>query len=214
MNDLLILGAGGLAREVLAFAASSFERVRVLDDDESRWGTTLAGHSVIGGLDLAVERRGDALVVCLGRGSARRSVVERLLAQGVDPERFVTLLHPSVTVPASCTVGAGSVVLAGCVLTADVRVARHVVVMPNVTLTHDDRLDDYVTVCAGVSLGGDVHIGRAAYLGMNASVRPDRTVGAGAVLGMGAVLIDHLPPGETWVGVPARPAARPVRHAS
>jgi len=82
-------------------------------------------------------------------------------------------------------------------------VGRHVVIMPNVTLTHDDVLDDFATIAAGVSLGGTVSIGSAAYIGMNASVRQGLTVGADATVGMGAAVLDSVPSGATWVGVPA-----------
>jgi hypothetical protein len=43
---------------------------------------------------------------------------------------------------------------------------------------------------------------------MNSSVRQDLTVGAAATLGMGAVVTRHVPPGETWVGSPARALSR------
>jgi acetyltransferase-like isoleucine patch superfamily enzyme len=115
------------------------------------------------------------------------------------------VIHPSVWVPRSCTVGEGTVLLANVVMTTDVTVGRHVVVMPNAVFTHDDHLDDFATVCAGVTLGGNVQIGRAGYLGMNSSVRERCGIGENAVLGMGSVLLQDLPAGESWVGSPARP---------
>jgi acetyltransferase-like isoleucine patch superfamily enzyme len=121
------------------------------------------------------------------------------------------MVHPGVEIPRSCSVWIGSIVLAGVVLTADVRVGEHVVVMPNVTLTHDDVLDDFATVCAGVSLGGGVHVGAGAYLGMNAAVRENVVVGVDSTLGMGSVLLEDLPEKKTWAGVPARPL-RSVRR--
>lgn len=204
MRDLLLLGASGLAREAAAAAQAGHRVIGVLDDDPDKRGTRVAGVEVLGGIAHAAEYDAD-LLVCVGSGAGRRAVVARLAALGVDPGRYAKLVDVSVRIPDGCSVGAGSILLAGVVLTADVSVGRHVVVMPNATLTHDVRLDDYATLTAGVSLAGSVRVGEAAYLGMNASVRQGVSVGAGAVIGMGAAVLTDVPPGETWAGVPARP---------
>lgn len=206
MSRLLLVAASGLAREALVVVRGlrPATQVRVLDDDPDLWGGTLDGAPVVGGVDDVVDYDDHDVVVCAGRGTARRRIVERLRAQGVEDERFATVVHPRAEVPAGCVVGRGSVVLAGVVMTASVTVGEHVVLMPHVTLTHDDLVADYATLAAGVALGGGVRVEEGAYLGMSAAVREGRVVGRDAVLGMGAVLVRDLPPGETWAGVPAR----------
>jgi sugar O-acyltransferase (sialic acid O-acetyltransferase NeuD family) len=204
MIDVVLVAAGGLAREVIASAPDGIRIVALLDDDPATHGGTVGGLPVLGGLERIAELPRTGIVVCAGSGRARRGLVARLAEFGVTHERYATVLGAGVRIPSGCHVGAGSIILPGAVLTADVNVGRHVVVMPNATLTHDDRVDDFATICAGVSLGGAVHVREAAYLGMNASVRQHLTVGAGATLGLGATLLEALPDGETWAGVPAR----------
>ena len=208
MSALLVVAAGGLAREALAVVALTGEHdeVRVLDDDPRLWGSSVAGQPVVGGVELVAEFEDHEVLVCAGSGHARRALVERLTSAGVGEHRWATVIHPSASVATGCRVGAGSVVLAGVVMTADVLVGRHVVLMPQVTLTHDDRVADFATLCAGVTVGGGVRVGSGAYLGMAASVRNGVRVGRDAVLGMGAALVSDLPDEQTWVGVPARPA--------
>ena len=203
---LLLVAASGLAREVLAATRSHglFDVVGFLDDSPALQGTTIDGVPVLGPIDAVVDHPWPLVLVCAGRGAAREAIVARLDRLDVSPARYATFVHPSVEIPVGCEVGAGSIVLAGVVMTASVVLGEHVVVMPNATLTHDDVLQDFATVCAGVALGGGVVVGRGAYLGMNASVRERRVIGAGATLGMGAVLLQDLPTGETWAGVPAR----------
>ena len=144
------------------------------------------------------------IVVCVGSGAARRSIVGRLASLGVGGERYATWWTTRARALDEQPVGPGTIILAGSVLTADVVMGRHVVVMPNCTLTHDDIVDDYVTFAAGVAVGGVARIGEAAYLGMNASVRQKVSIGAGATIGMGAVVLTDVPEGQTWAGVPAR----------
>ncbi len=136
-----------------------------------------------------------------GNFTSKRAIVGRL---GLPPERYATLVHPAAVVPDSCELGAGTVVLAGVVMTADVRVGAHVGLMPQVVLTHDDRLEDYVTAGAGVRLAGGVHVGEGAYLGSGCLVRENRAIGPWALVGMGAVVTSDVPGGEVWAGVPAR----------
>ncbi|MFC5931592.1 acetyltransferase [Cryobacterium melibiosiphilum] len=206
MVDVLLVAASGLAREALSVLRRSGEYTPIgfLDDDPKLWGTTLDGLGVLGGTDLVVKYPRAGLVICAGSGSARAAIAARLERTGRSTQDYIRVIDPSVVVPGDCVVGAGSILLAGVVLTTSVEIGRHVVVMPNVTLTHDVFVESYATLCAGVALGGHASIGEGAYLGMNASVRERIRVGTYAVLGMGAVLTQGLPAEETWVGVPAR----------
>ncbi len=204
-GSLLLVAASGLAREVLAVCeATGRPVVGVLDDDPARAGTRLGNAPVLGPLEHVRDHPDADVLLCAGKGSVRRDLAVRLAALGVDDSRYATVVDPSVRIPSSCSVGVGSILLGGVVLTADVCMGRHVVCMPHVTLTHDDALADFVTLTTGVSLGGGVTVGEAAYIGMNASVREQRTVGAGCVLGMGAALVTDQPPGTVYAGVPAR----------
>lgn len=212
MDNLILVGAGGLAREVVE-AVDVGDRYRILgivDDDPTLHGTSIAGLPVFGGIDELYWDHSSYVVLCVGHGKTRRAIVEKLAAHDIGRSQYATIVHPSVHVPASCFIGVGSILLAHVALTADARIGRHVVAMPNVTVTHDDVVDDFVTLCAGVSLAGDVSVGPGAYLGANASVREHLRIGVDSTLGMGASLIDDLPDGETWAGVPARP----IRSAS
>ena len=210
-RPIILIAASGLAREVIsAIESRGTERILgILDDTLALEGTEVGGLPVLGRTELAASYGAAQFVICTGAGTTRRLIAKRLARLGIDRSRYAKVVDPSVTVPGSCRIGAGSVVLAQVTLTADVVVGDHVVLMPQAVLTHDNRVDDYATICAGVVLGGSVQVGAASYLGMNSSVRQDLQVGAGATLGMGSVLLTDLPAGQTWAGVPAGPLMKP-----
>lgn len=201
---LVLIGSGGLARETAEAARAAGRRVLgFLDDDRSLWGAVVYGLPVLGGSVHILDEPEAFAVLCPGKGAARLRIAELLREQGFAEERFATVVHPGVSIPDSCSVGVGSVLLAGTVLTADVTLGRHVVCMPNVVLTHDDVVEDGATLCASAVLGGSAMVGSRAYLGMGCSVRERVRIGADATIGMGAVVLRDVPEGQTWVGVPA-----------
>ncbi|WBB69593.1 acetyltransferase [Micromonospora sp. WMMD812] len=210
MRDLVIVGAGGFARETAAAVRAINDsrptwRLRgFLDDDPVLHGTARAGLPILGGTDRLADLPDAAVVVCVGSPRdyrARRRIVRRL---ALPPQRYATLVHPRAEVGAGSVLGPGTVLLAGVVLTADVTVGAHVAVMPHAVLTHDDRLHDHVTVASGVRLGGGAVLRPGAYVGAGALVREGVTVGEWSLVGMGSVVLRDVPPGEVWAGNPAR----------
>ncbi|GLP69825.1 transferase [Streptomyces sp. TUS-ST3] len=206
MNGLVIVGAGGFARETAQAVADTgeFELLGHLDDNKDLHGTDVDGVPVLGGCDLVHELPGARVVICVGnpRDYAARARLVRRLA--LPDDRYATVVHPSAAVSANSVIGPGSVLLAQCVLTAAVHVGAHVAVMPHVVLTHDNTVEDCATLTAGVRLGGGVRLERGAYVGSGALVREGTTIGAWSQIGMGSAVLDDVPPGEVWVGSPAR----------
>lgn len=210
VSELLLIAASGLAREVLATVRRSgqYDIVGFLDDDEELSGIDVDGAPVLGPISDAPDYNHAFILVCIGSGRARKTVVDRLTALGISASRYATVIDPSVHTPEECRIGHGSILLQNVTLTASVTLGSHVVAMPGVTFTHDDDVADFATFAAGASLGGGVRVGRAASIGMNSSVRERTSVGAYATVGMGAAVLSNVPEGETWVGVPARPIDR------
>ncbi|MFG2968191.1 acetyltransferase [Streptomyces sp. NPDC048288] len=206
MTGLVIVGAGGFARETAQAVADAgeFKLLGHLDDNPALHGTDVDGVPVLGGCDLVHELAGARVVICVGnpRDYAARARLVRRLALPAD--RYATVIHPTASVSATSEIGPGTVLLAHCALTAAVRVGAHVAVMPQVVLTHDDVVEDFATLTSGVRLGGGARLERGAYVGSGALVREGTTVGAWSLVGMGSAVLGDVPPGEVWVGSPAR----------
>jgi sugar O-acyltransferase (sialic acid O-acetyltransferase NeuD family) len=209
VRELVLAGAGGFARETAAAvraaveAGAAWRLLGFLDDDPALRGQRRAGLPILGGLDRARELDAE-VVVCVGSPrdyGVRQRIVARL---DLPAGRYATVVHPGAQVAAGCSVGPGTVLLAGAVLTAEVSIGAHVAVMPQVVLTHDNVVGDFATVASGVRFGGGVRVAAGAYVGAGALIRESVTIGAGALVGLGSVVLSDIPPGQVWVGNPAR----------
>lgn len=212
-REIIICGASGFGREV-AWLAEQIAEVsgtgpRVVcfaDEDERKSGTTINGYPV---RTLAFARHDHpeaALVVGVGSPAVRRQIVGRAAAMGYS---FATLIHPRVERSRWIEIGDGSVICAGGILTANIRVGRHVHVNLDCTIGHDAVLEDFVTIAPGVHVSGHVRIETGAYIGTGASIINGREgapliIGAGATIGAAACVTKSVPAGATAVGVPAR----------
>ncbi len=214
-RPLVVIGAGGVAREVAWIAehcaAGPFEVGCFVDrDDSETCGSLLNGVPVIG-IDEAEARFRAALAVCaVGCPTLRQRLVGEAEARGFG---FATLVHRDYRLAPSVEIGEGSIVYPGALMTVNVRIGRHVQVNPGCSVMHDAVIDDFATLTPGARIAGCVRVGRGAFVGTGAVVvngTPERylTIGAGATVGAGACVVADVAPGKTVAGVPAKPTRK------
>ena len=217
-RDLLVVGAGGFARETIEAVhaineqAPTWRLLGLLDDDPSRHGLRFAGVPVIGIPELVHDHPDAAVVICTGRPDDYASRYRLASRLALPVERYGTIVHPAASLAGSCVVGAGSVLLAHVTATSEVVIGRQVCVMPQVVLTHDDLVGDWVTLASGVRVGGAARIGSGAYLGSGALIREGLQIGAWSMIGMGSVVTRDVPDRRVWFGAPARDVRAAVVH--
>ncbi|GEM90758.1 hexapeptide transferase [Oceanithermus desulfurans NBRC 100063] len=201
-SGVFVIGAGGHGKVVVStLQERGVEVLGVFDDDAAKWGGRLLGVPVLGGLDLAPEYadRG-RFILAIGNNDHRARLAERFA-------RFdwATAVHPAAYVHPSARLRAGVVVFAGAVVQPETVVGAHSIVNTGTTVDHDCEVGSYVHLAPGVHLAGGVAVGSRAMLGVGASVIPGVRIGEGAIVGAGSVVLRDVSPGETVVGMPAKP---------
>jgi carbonic anhydrase/acetyltransferase-like protein (isoleucine patch superfamily) len=114
-------------------------------------------------------------------------------------------IAPSATIEAFATIDSGTAKMTR--IDADAWVFKHA------HIAHDCHVMEGAEVSTGAVVGGHCIIGPYARIGLNATLHPWITVGRRARIGCGANVVKNVPPGETWVGNPARRLIKPPPEA-
>jgi sugar O-acyltransferase (sialic acid O-acetyltransferase NeuD family) len=205
-HRLIVIGGGGFAREVIWLAREATQPWKVvgcLDDRDGAQGQDLSGVPVIGRVQDWASHPDTYFVVAIGNPRVRRQVVQRMALAGIP--RFATLVHRSVQMSSFVNIGAGSMITAGCVLTTQIEVGRHVILNLSSTVGHDCVIADGVTVAPMVAISGEVRLEEACEIGTGTCIRQGLRIGRGAMVGMGTVVTRDVSDFELVVGSPARP---------
>lgn len=203
MKDLIIIGGGGFAKEVIWLANDCNRKIRgVLDDSVETHNTQIQGAEVLGDVSSWVNYKDCDFIIAIGSPRTRLKVLERMLTFG-KPE-FATLIHPSVWLSNTVSIGKGSIICAGSILTADVNLGKHNILNLNVTVGHECEFADYVTVAPMVAVSGNVKLECLVEVGTGAVIRQGLTLNDGSMLGMGAVLTKNIPERMIYAGNPAK----------
>lgn len=204
---LVIVGAGGLGREVAALVEAlngtppTWDLIGFIDDADTFQDTSVMDYPVHGRVKDLAGRSAFSYVIAIGDGQARRDIAGRL---DDGPAKPATLVHPSVSIHRTTTLGQGAILCNRAAPTVDVTIGPHVVVDQHCTVGHDCVLDPFVTLHPGVRVSGSVHLRQGVTIGTGAVILPGTTIGAHATVGAGAVVTEDLPADCTAVGVPAR----------
>jgi sugar O-acyltransferase (sialic acid O-acetyltransferase NeuD family) len=216
-RKIVILGAGGFAREVRwlleEIGEASGPHLHFLGyvvSDLAKVGPHDSKDQILGDYDWldSYHHDVDALALGIGTPQARRRVGLELRASFPELE-WPALIHPSVHLDrGSCEVGQGAILCAGTIATVNVRIADFAMVNLACTLGHEATLGEACVLNPTVNVSGGVEIGPEVLVGTGAQILQYVKLGDSAVVGAGAVVTKDVEAGTTVVGVPAKPLSR------
>lgn len=206
-RKLVIFGASGHAKVVIdVVERQGAAHIDCLADDNSvLHGQEFFGYHIIGGRQelLALHAvPGTQCLIAIGNNRTRAELAAWAEAQGFG--LAAAAIHPSAQLSRGTEIGAGSVLMAGCVVNADSLIGRNVIVNTGATIDHDCRIGDNSHIAPGATLCGNVSVGSGALIGAGAVIHPNTTIGRDVIVGAGATVIRDIPDGKTVVGTPAR----------
>ena len=202
MKELMIFGAGGFGREVLAYARDSGLHVAGFVDEN---GSALDGFDlevgVVGNLDSIAKADRFSWVVALGDTSTRQQAATVLSGLGAQ---LVSVIHPTAYVASSAHVGQGVILCPFAMIGANSQVSSNVAINTYASVGHDAVVGTSSVLSPYATVNGNVILGSAVFLGSGAIVTPGCHVGAHSKIAAGAVVTRDVAPGSLVVGNPAK----------
>lgn len=207
MKNLVIIGAGGVGREVSLIVQQineiepTWNMIGFIDDNVDNWGKVVNGYSIIGGLDsLDFLTEDHYVVIAIANYEVKKRIVNRIRGRF----KFATIIHPKVWIHDFMTLGEGSVVYEGVILTANIEIGKHVIISPKCGIGHDSIVKDYVSLLWNVNVSGNDVIEEGVMMGSGSTVIQGKIIGQGSTIGAGAVVVNNIDSYSTAVGVPAK----------
>jgi|SRR5579871_4518416 len=210
MNDIVIIGHGGLAKEV-AFLIEEINRERptwnlrgYISAERKAIGTRVGKYAVIES-DEWLHRTRDGLAVAIAIGQT--GILKKIHAR-LKPNKnlqFPNLIHPRVLGDwEQITLGDGNVIMGGASFTTHIAMGSLNIFNPGCTIAHDCTLGSYNLINPAASLSGQVTLGDEIIVGTGARILQGLRVCSHAVIGAGAVVTRNIDMPGTYVGIPSR----------
>lgn len=207
MKDLIIVGAGAMAREILWIAKDCNQKkeeyniLGFLDYFED--GRSLKGydcsHKVIGTIADWKPKSNQYFVMGIQDSKYKRDAVRILKGKGA---KFISLIHPTCVICDTAKYGEGFVLYAYCKLGPNCEIGDFVASQS--TISHDCVVGDFSKISGMCGLGGGVHIGHDTFLATGVNVVPHVEIGDNVQCGIGSVIIKNIKSDSKVFGNPAK----------
>jgi sugar O-acyltransferase (sialic acid O-acetyltransferase NeuD family) len=209
-KKLVILGIGGMGREVLFLLSDINAKIKqydilgFVDNIPNVQGKIIDSYPVLGDDSWIIDYQDDLkLVVAIGNPLIRKQAVIKFAQQeNID---FPNIIARNVKYSESVSMGKGNIICFSSILTVNVVLGDFVLMNPSTIIGHDTRIGNFASLYGSVHLAGNVSIGECAEIGMGAKIIQNKSIGDNAIIGAGAVVVKDIPSNCVAVGIPATP---------
>lgn len=205
MKHLVIIGAGGLAREVHDLALDVLDknefRIKGFLSDGPSNIENLGYPPVLGKVSEYEPKQQDVFLCAIGNVTDRKKTVEIVKKRGGV---FINLIHSTAILAKSVKLGEGVIIKAYCVLDSRVEIGNYCYLQSSVIIGHDSIISDFCQLNSFVFIAGNVNIGSLCSINAGARLIQGIKVGDQSVIGMGSVAIRNVKRNTTVFGIPAK----------
>ena len=208
MKNLIIIGAGGFAREVYWHAKKSWgfgvdwQIKGFLDGDVklSAQDYELLPEKVLGDVESYKICADDVFTCAVGSPKIRRRLVEKILSRGGE---FINIISELAEIVSTAKIGRGVIISPFVGVSDKAQLGDFVAVNAQTIIGHDAQLGNFSCIMPHVAVSGNCKIGAEVFIGSGAVILPKAKIGDGSTVGAGSVVLKKVRAGATVFGNPA-----------
>ncbi len=207
MKHLVIIGAGGLGRQMYAWAKEcpgyneDFDIKGFLDDNRNALKGFNGYPEVLDTIGMYEVQDDDVFALAIGENDDRKKCVSIIKEKG---GAFLTLVHPAAYVYCKENLGEGCFVTPLASIGVDVKIGPFCIIQGGAMIGHDAVIGSNVRIDCNVVCVGGIHIGNDVCIHTAAVINHGVKVGDGATVGAMSFVIRNVKPGTTVFGCPAK----------
>ncbi|AGA70604.1 sugar O-acyltransferase, sialic acid O-acetyltransferase NeuD family [Desulfitobacterium dichloroeliminans LMG P-21439] len=208
-KDIVILGTGGFAKEVLWLLEENnkieneWNILGFVDRLDTFNSEQIHGYCILGDDEWLANYEDEIHVVCgVANASLRKEIVQKF--KNKENIIFPNIISRNAILSDSVRMGKGCIIWSNSILTVDICLGDFVTIIYDCTVGHDAELEDYVTLYPSVNVSGNVHIKAETEIGTGTQIIQGLSIGENTIIGAGSVVIRDTPNNCTAVGNPAK----------
>jgi sugar O-acyltransferase (sialic acid O-acetyltransferase NeuD family) len=208
MKDIVIIGTGGLSKEIkclidaINMKQQEWNLVGFIDNwGKSKGEEIFNGKKVIGNFDdlNAMQKETYAIVAIGTPGRIKTAAVEVK-----NPLiKFANLIHPSVEMLSSVTMGVGNIISFGAFVSCNVELGNFNFFNTKSAVGHDTKIGSFNVFNPNVQISGNVKIGNENFWGLNSCVLQNKTIGNNNAIGACSFIMRNIKDNSFYFGIPA-----------
>ena len=207
MKHLIILGAGGFARDVYNFALNSkgyndkFIVKGFLDLNEHSLDNFDGYPPILGSEHDYAPEENDIFISAIGDNILRKKIVDVIESKG---GKFATLIHKTAIIHTNAEIGDGCIIQPNAVIGADTKIGNHTYIQNAAILGHDAKVGMFCRIDCNVMFVGGTSCEDFVTVHTSAVINHNVKIGNNATVGACSFVIRKVKPGTTVFGNPAK----------
>ncbi len=204
---MVILGAGGFAKEILETLEKQHPIGEIVFFDDV---TELSSKFIFQKYlilrtkeDLKSYFESQSPNFILGLGNPKIRAIMSQMASNLGG-LLSNAIDDKASIGNYCTIGNGATILSQACISNSVSIGKAPLIYYNSVITHDCQIGDYVELSPGSTLLGRVTVGDFTQIGANATILPDLKIGSNCIVGAGAVVTKDVADNQIVIGNPAQ----------